>query len=378
MTQVNKERMLAEFKEIVALPCHSLQERPVFELLKGKLEALGFTVEEDDAGEKLGGNCGNMWAFLPASAGVEGAVRVLLSAHMDGVEPCGGTTVIQKDGVLYSDGTTILGGDDKSGVEGILEGIRLLLEEGAPHGDIQILFTVCEEGGVNGSRCLDRSKLRSDVGYALDGEGAPGEIVVGAPGQKKYKIDIIGRTAHGGLEPEKGINSIMIAAKALADVKRYGRIDEETTCNIGLISGGMATNIVPDTVEIKGECRSRNQGKMEKLTKEIVDAYRAGAEEAGAKIDIEVLPSYNPYVLSHDSTAMIVAKKAAENIGLVPDITGTGGGSDANHFNEYGISCTVLGVGMTNCHTCEECLIEEDLYKTAEWVLEMVKVTAEQ
>lgn len=112
---------------------------------------------------------------------------MLLSAHMDGVEPCGGTTVIQKDGVLYSDGTTILGGDDKSGVEGILEGIRLLLEEGAPHGDIQILFTVCEEGGVNGSRCLDRSKLRADVGYALDGEGAPGEIVVGAPGQKNIK-----------------------------------------------------------------------------------------------------------------------------------------------------------------------------------------------
>lgn len=190
MTQVNKERMLAEFKEIVALPCHSLQERPVFELLKGKLEALGFTVEEDDAGEKLGGNCGNLWAFLPASAGVEGAVRVLLSAHMDGVEPCGGTTVIQKDGVLYSDGTTILGGDDKSGVEGILEGIRLLLEEGAPHGDIQILFTVCEEGGVNGSRCLDRSKLRSDVGYALDGEGAPGEIVVGAPGQKNINTTL--------------------------------------------------------------------------------------------------------------------------------------------------------------------------------------------
>ena len=139
MTQVNKERMLAEFKEIVALPCHSLQERPVFELLKGKLEALGFTVEEDDAGEKLGGNCGNLWAFLPASAGVEGAVRVLLSAHMDGVEPCGGTTVIQKDGVLYSDGTTILGGDDKSGVEGILEGIRMLLEEGAPHGCVPTL-----------------------------------------------------------------------------------------------------------------------------------------------------------------------------------------------------------------------------------------------
>ena len=157
MTQVNKERMLAEFKEIVALPCHSLQERPVFELLKGKLEPLALRWKRMTPVKSWVATGGNLWAFLPASAGVEGAVRVLLSAHMDGVEPCGGTTVIQKDGVLYSDGTTILGGDDKSGVEGILEGIRLLLEEGAPHGDIQILFTVCEEGGVNGSRCLDRS-----------------------------------------------------------------------------------------------------------------------------------------------------------------------------------------------------------------------------
>lgn len=303
MTQVNKERMLAEFKEIVALPCHSLQERPVFELLKGKLEALGFTVEEDDAGEKLGGNCGNLWAFLPASAGVEGAVRVLLSAHMDGVEPCGGTTVIQKDGVLYSDGTTILGGDDKSGVEGILEGIRMLLEEGAPHGDIQILFTVCEEGGVNGSRCLDRSKLRADVGYALDGEGAPGEIVVGAPGQKKYKIDIIGRTAHGGLEPEKGINSIMIAAKALADVKRYGRIDEETTCNIGIIGGGKATNIVPDLVNIEGDARSRNKEKLEAICKEIVETIATSAENMALRQRFLWITSMIPLLLPR--TAML-------------------------------------------------------------------------
>lgn len=160
MTQVNKERMLAEFKEIVALPCHSLQERPVFELLKGKLEPLGFTVEEDDAGEKLGGNCGNLWAFLPASAGVEGAVRVLLSAHMDGVEPCGGTTVIQKDGVLYSDGTTILGGDDKSGVEGILEGIRLRWRKALRMVTSRFSSLFARRAAVNGSRCLDRSKLR--------------------------------------------------------------------------------------------------------------------------------------------------------------------------------------------------------------------------
>ena len=127
MKAVNKERMLAEFKEVVAVPCHTLQERPVFELLRVKLEALGFTVEEDDAGEKLGGNCGNLWAFLPGNKA--GATSVLFSAHMDGVEPCGGTTVVQKDGCLYSDGTTILGGDDKSGVVGIIEGVRMLVKE---------------------------------------------------------------------------------------------------------------------------------------------------------------------------------------------------------------------------------------------------------
>ncbi|MBR4847104.1 MAG: M20/M25/M40 family metallo-hydrolase, partial [Phascolarctobacterium sp.] len=277
MKAVNKERMLAEFKEVVAVPCHSLQERPVFELLRAKLEVLGFTVEEDDAGEKLGGNCGNLWAFLPGNK--VGATSVLFSAHMDGCEPCGGTTVVQKDGYLYSDGTTILGGDDKSGVVGILEGVRMLVEENAEHGDIQILFTIAEEGGVNGSRCMDRSKLKAEVAYALDGEGAPGEVVIGAPGQYKWKISVHGKTAHGGVEPEKGINAIMIAAKALAEVERYGRIDEETTCNVGIIGGGVATNVVPDLVVIEGDVRSRNNDKLEAVREELVSTICNAVEK---------------------------------------------------------------------------------------------------
>ncbi len=365
MITVNKERMLAEFKEIVAVPCHSLQERPVFDLLKGKLEALGFVVEEDDAGKKLGGNCGNLWAFLPATEGVKSATCVLLSAHMDGVEPCGGTTVVQKDGVLYSDGTTILGGDDKSGVEGILEGLRLLQEEGAPHGDIQVLFTICEEGGVNGSRCLDKSKLRADVGYALDGEGAPGEIVVGAPGQKKYKINIIGKTAHGGLEPEKGINSIMIAAKALADVKRYGRIDEETTCNIGIIGGGKATNIVPDLVTIEGDARSRNKEKLEAICTEVVDTIVESAKKYGAKAEAIVDNKYASFAVAEGSEVVALAKAACAMHNLPVDVTVTGGGSDANFLNAYGVPCVILGTGMSNVHTVDEYLKEEDLYNSA-------------
>ena len=363
MKLVNKERMLAEFKEVVAVPCHTLQERPVFEMLRAKLEALGFTVEEDDAGEKLGGNCGNLWAFLPGNK--VGAVSVLLSAHMDGVEPCGGTTVVQKDGVLYSDGTTILGGDDKSGVVAILEGVRMLIEENAEHGDIQILFTIAEEGGVNGSRCMERSKLKAQVAYALDGEGAPGEIVIGAPGQYRYKISVHGKKAHGGLEPEKGINAIMIAAKALAEVKRYGRIDEETTCNIGIIGGGVATNVVPDLVEIEGDVRSRNNEKLEAIREEVVSTICNAVEKYGAKVTAEVEHKYSSFLIDTESTVVKLAKSACAMYGFTPDITQTGGGSDANFLNAYGVPCVILGTGMQNVHTVEEFIKEEDLYNSA-------------
>ena len=375
MKLVNKERMLAEFKEVVAVPCHTLQERPVFEMLRAKLEALGFTVEEDDAGEKLGGNCGNLWAFLASNK--VGAVSVLLSAHMDGVEPCGGTTVVQKDGVLYSDGTTILGGDDKSGVVAILEGVRMLVEEHAEHGDIQILFTIAEEGGVNGSRCMDRSKLKAQVAYALDGEGAPGEIVIGAPGQYRYKISVHGKKAHGGLEPEKGINAIMIAAKALAEVKRYGRIDEETTCNIGIIGGGVATNVVPDLVEIEGDVRSRNNEKLEAIREEVVSTISNAVEKYGAKVTAEVEHKYSSFLIDTESTVVKLAKSACAMYGFTPDITQTGGGSDANFLNAYGVPCVILGTGMQNVHTIEEFIKEEDLYNSALMVYGILQAACE-
>ena len=375
MKAVNKERMLAEFKEVVAVPCHSLQERPVFELLRAKLEVLGFTVEEDDAGEKLGGNCGNLWAFLPGNKA--GATSVLFSAHMDGCEPCGGTTVVQKDGYLYSDGTTILGGDDKSGVVGILEGVRMLVEENAEHGDIQILFTIAEEGGVNGSRCMDRSKLKAEVAYALDGEGAPGEVVIGAPGQYKWKISVHGKTAHGGVEPEKGINAIMIAAKALAEVERYGRIDEETTCNVGIIGGGVATNVVPDLVVIEGDVRSRNNEKLEAVREELVSTICNAVEKFGGKVTAEVEHKYSGFFIDTNSTVVKLAERACELYDLPLDITQTGGGSDANFFNTYGVPCVILGTGMKNVHTVDELLKEEDLYNSALMVYGILQAACE-
>lgn len=374
MTVLNKDRIFEEFKELVAIPCHSTKERQIFEVVKAKLEKLGFVVEEDDAAAKVGGECGNMWAFLPGNKA--GATKVLLSGHLDGVEPCGGTTVVRKDGILYSDGTTILGSDDKSGVVAILEGVRMILEENAEHGDIQVLLTIAEEGGVNGSRCMDKSKLNADVGYALDSEGAPGEIIVGAPGQYKYSINVIGKTAHGGMEPEKGINSVMVAAKALAEVKRYGRIDEETTANIGIINGGIATNIVPALVEIQGDARSRNSEKLIAIRDEIVNTICSAVEKQGAKAEADVVLKYNSFLVDENSKVVELAKDACAQFGFEPNVGLTGGGSDANFINAYGVPCVILGTGMSNVHTVDEYIKEEDLYNSALMVYGILKAAA--
>lgn len=374
MTVLNKDRIFEEFKELVAIPCHSTKERQIFEVVKAKLEALGFNVEEDDAASKLDSECGNMWAFLPGNKA--GATKVLLSGHLDGVEPCSGTTVVRKDGILYSDGTTILGSDDKSGVVAILEGVRMILEENAEHGDIQVLLTIAEEGGVNGSRCMDKSKLNADVGYALDSEGAPGEIIVGAPGQYKYSIKVIGKTAHGGMEPEKGINSVMVAAKALAEVKRYGRIDEETTANIGIINGGIATNIVPALVEIQGDARSRNSEKLIAIRDEIVNTICTAVEKQGAKAEADVVLKYNSFLVDENSKVVELAKDACAQFGFEPNVGLTGGGSDANFINAYGVPCVILGTGMSNVHTVDEYIKEEDLYNSALMVYGILKAAA--
>ena len=374
MTVLNKDRIFEEFKELVAIPCHSTKERQIFEVVKAKLEKLGFVVEEDDAAVKVDGECGNMWAFLPGNKA--GATKVLLSGHLDGVEPCGGTTVVRKDGILYSDGTTILGSDDKSGVVAILEGVRMILEENAEHGDIQVLLTIAEEGGVNGSRCMDKSKLNADVGYALDSEGAPGEIIVGAPGQYKYSIKVIGKTAHGGMEPEKGINSVMVAAKALAEVKRYGRIDEETTANIGIINGGIATNIVPALVEIQGDARSRNSEKLIAIRDEIVNTICSAVEKQGAKAEADVVLKYNSFLVDENSKVVELAKDACAQFGFEPNVGLTGGGSDANFINAYGVPCVILGTGMSNVHTVDEYIKEEDLYNSALMVYGILKAAA--
>ncbi|CUH94605.1 putative protein YqjE [Propionispora sp. 2/2-37] len=370
---VNCERMLHEFLELVKIAAPSRQERKVADLLKNRLKQMGLKVEEDDTGRKIGGNSGNIFAFLPGN--VPGKPAILFTAHMDCVEPCEGIIPVLSDGVITSSGNTILGSDDKAGVVAIMEALRVVLEKKIPHGDVQIVFTVSEEGGLEGSKHLDKTRLQADFGYALDSGGTPGKIITKAPGQDHIAVVIHGKTAHAGVAPEDGINAIIVAGKALAQLK-HGRIDDETTANVGIIRGGQATNIVPDRVELACEARSRDLNKLAEQTQHMKGIFEQTARENGCRAEVLVERAYGPYELSNDSPVVKLAVKAAEHIGLQPLLEATGGGSDANFFNNYGVPTAVLGVGMSKVHTTEEYIKETDLYKAGDLVIAILKTAA--
>lgn len=372
---IDKKRVLAEFLELIAIPCSTHDERQIGDLLTKRLQELGGTVREDKAGEAIGGNCGNLVADFPATDGLESLPTVMLTAHMDCVEPCAGIHPVIEDGIIRSDGTTILGADDKAGVTAILEVLRQLREHAIPHGPLQVVFTVAEENGVHGSQHLDSSLLHADMGFTLDTHGHPGVMSYKAPGKNQIHIHIAGKAAHAGVEPENGINAIQAAGVLLADAPQ-GRIDVETTCNIGRIAGGSATNVVADSCDIYYESRSRDTEKLERITQRIIDHFRLGEESTGCKITAEVSPDYGPYEIAKDAPAIKAAARAAEKLGFPVELEESGGGSDANHFNTYGVPTVVLGVGMTNCHTKDE-YIEEDLYRAAAWALAIVMEAAE-
>lgn len=367
---INRKRVLDEFMELVAVPSSSRKERAVADVLKQKLSAAGLHVWEDGVGPLIGGDAGNVMAKLKGN--VPSAPSLLLSAHMDCVEPCSGIRPQLKDGIITSSGDTILGSDCKSGIVPILEAMRVLQEQNLPHGDIIIALTVAEEGGLHGAKNMEPAAVKADLGYALDGGGAPGAITVAAPGQNRLVIKIHGKTAHAGLAPEEGVNAIVVAGKALALIPQ-GRIDEETTCNVGVIKGGVATNIVPDLVEITSETRSRNPEKLKKLTNEIVSTFERVVAAEGAQCEIKVEEMYQSYTLPVDSCVVSVAVEAGKAAGLNVRTEGSGGGSDSNFFNRYGVPCAVLSTGMAKVHTKEEYIKEEDLYLTTEWTMEIIR-----
>ncbi|NMB02214.1 MAG: M20/M25/M40 family metallo-hydrolase [Firmicutes bacterium] len=366
---INQQRLLDEFLELIQIDSAPKDERLIADALIPKLKELGMQVTEDDAGSKIGGNAGNIIAVLE---GQKDAPALLFCAHMDRVEPGRGIKPQVKDGTITSDGTTILAADDVAGIAAILEAIRVVREQQIPHGRIEILFTVAEEGGLYGAKSLDPSKLEAKAGYFLDAGGPVGTIVVQAPAQKSIKATIHGKAAHAGVAPENGLSAILVASQAFTKMK-LGRIDSETTANIGVIQGGVATNIVPDRVDFKGEARSLNNDKLEQQVKHMVEVINTTCAELGAKADITVDHSYSAFALTPEDYVVELATKAAKAMGLEPRLESTGGGSDANIINGYGIPSVVLGMGYTDVHTTSEAIPVDQLNAAAQLVLTIIK-----
>ena len=281
---MDKDRIVSKFIEYVKIPSPSYKEGDFAKVLKRDMEELGFEVIVDKAGEKAGSNTGNLIGYLKGNKDVE---PIMFCAHMDTVTPCENIEPIIEDGIIKSKGNTILSADDKAGIIGILEGIRYIKENNIPHGDIEVVFTICEEVGLYGSKYLDYSKIKSKMAFVLDASGEIGGVNVQGPAQTQIHAKFHGKAAHAGLSPEKGINAIQVASKAINNMNLL-RIDEETTANVGIIRGGTATNIVADYAEMELEARSLKEEKLEKQVDHMIKAMEKAAEEFGAKVDIDV------------------------------------------------------------------------------------------
>ncbi len=365
---INKERLLQEFLEFVQIDSESGHEKRMGEKLVEVLTALGLEVKTDEAGKTFNSDGFNVFARLPGT--MEGDA-VMLSAHMDTVVPGNGIKPFIKDGVIYSGDDTILGGDDKSGICGILEAVRTVLEKGLPHREAEIVFSIGEEGGMRGAKAFDASWLKAKRGYIFDSSGDVGKIIVSAPGQIKLFADVIGRRAHAGLAPEEGISAIQVMAKGIAAMNLL-RIDAETTCNIGTIQAEYATNIVPDKCHIMAEVRSRNLDKLNAQAAHMRDCLQKACDEAGAKLECELMTNYVSYVVDEDSEMVRDILAAMERIGCKGFTTAGGGGSDANIYNQKGIPSVVLGTGMSKVHTTQEFLKIENLENTARLALDLI------
>jgi len=361
------------FIELVSIDSESRSERGMVDRLAADLQEMGAIVMEDNASASTGGNAGNLFARIPGSLDMP---PILFCAHIDTVKPGCGIKVNKIDGRIQSDGTTILGADDKSGVAQIIIGIRKALDLGIPIAPIEVLFTVCEEIGLLGAKCFDKSVLRSTMGFAFDSHEID-TLTIAAPSQNSIRIEIFGKEAHAGVEPEKGVNAIRIAAAAIAAMP-MGRIDFETTCNIGVINGGIAGNIIPSYVEIKGEARSHDPQKLQQICDDMSRAVQIAVDKHStdnfkARAQINIRNEYAGFGVAEDHPVVAHATEALGMIGLQARLRKGGGGSDANIINDAGVPMIICGTGMNRSHTVDECIEIADLKAGAELVFELIK-----
>ncbi|MBN3032634.1 MAG: M20/M25/M40 family metallo-hydrolase [Candidatus Saganbacteria bacterium] len=363
---INQRRLIKTFKQLVRIDSLSLREGKINRSLRQQLRALGLRAVE--AGRVRGGEAGSLIVTVPGRGASR--PRLLLNAHTDTVSPGRGIKPVEKDGVIRSDGKTILGADNKAGVAALLEILRTIKERELPHPPLRVIFTVAEEIGLNGAKALPGKYLKADFGLAIDG-GEIGTVVNRAPTQYNLTATIVGRAAHAGLRPEEGINAIKVAGEAIARMK-LGRIDRETTANLGLIKGGVATNVVPAEVELRGEARSHNAAKLERQVEHMERTLFKACRRHRARLKLKVERAYRSFTVKETDKFLAFVTATLRRAGLQPVVRRTGGGSDANIFNERGIPSIILGVGADRVHTLRENIRTADLIKGTENILAVI------
>ena len=348
------------FLELCSLPSPSGNERTVTDRVTAYVAALGLEWDEDDAAARLDGDTGNVYCRIAPTNGA-GGTPIFLCAHTDTVPPEAAIEpVVGEDGVIRNAAGTILGSDNKAAVVVMLEAVRRVLEDGREHAGIELLFTAQEEVSLRGADAFDHTRLVATTGYVYD-QGAPiGEIVVGSPHARLLDFRFHGTAAHAGMYPEDGRSAIAAASRAIADF-RLGRIDEETSANVGVISGGTARNVVPEWCSFTAEVRSHDERKAIALAREMVESAAFAASLADCEVESEVRPSFPGYRFRQTDAPVRLAAVALERAGYTPSYALSGGGADANVFNARGLQCVNLANGMTDIHTPDERISVGDL-----------------
>lgn len=375
---INQKRLTEEFLELTAIPSLSRQEGQIARRLESILKGMGASVEVDDAGEKVGGNTGNILARFTGTDAA--AAPLLLSGHMDTVGPASQVRTVIEGDIIHTDHTSVLGGDDKAGLVAILEAIRVLRERRLPHGDLEVVITICEETGLLGAKHFDTSRLRARRGLVLDVDGV-NELVTRAPAANRLSFTVHGLEAHAGICPERGISAIQVASEAIAGM-RLGRVDDETTANLGVIQGGLATNIVPSQAVVRGETRSLSEAKLKGQTEHMRGRFEEAVarhavtlegREHRARLEVKVERQYERLDIADGAGIVRLVTAAAETLGRKCPTRSTGGGSDANVFVARGLEVANLACGMRDIHTVNEWVNIKDLVATAELVLETIR-----
>jgi tripeptide aminopeptidase len=359
------------FTELAALPSPPGEERAVADAVARYLRDLALHVEEDDAGAAVGSTIGNLLCRLEPHGVNGGGVPLFLCAHLDTVPPEGPIEPEVEDGVVRNAAGTILGADNKAAVAVMLEAARRVLVEGRPHAGLELLFTPKEEVGLLGAAAFDHTRLRASVGYVYDQAAPIGEVILGAPHAHAMNVRFHGRAAHSGMYPEEGRSAIAAAARAIADF-RLGRLDEETTANVGTISGGTAANIVPEWCSFTAEARSHDERKLADTVQEMLDAIAFAASVEECEVETDVKRSYRGYRFRPDAPAVSLATQALTRAGYEPSYALSGGAADANVFNERGLACVNLANGMAQIHTSDEHIAVADLEGMVEVTLALV------